>query len=236
MATLVIDIETIGEDFNEIDPLTQAELTKNITAAPDTPEYEEALEQVKKNLVFSPVTGRIVTIGVLDVEKGQSVVYFDAPKEDLDETTEDNTTYKPMTEAQMLESFWGGAQKYDTFVTWNGRSFDVPYLMVRSAVHKVAVSQDLMSHRYLSSQRYGPRHIDLYDQIRFYGAVQRPGSLHLWCRALGIETPKGGDVAASDVGEAFKQGKFLEIARYNARDLLATKAVYERWKQYFQVS
>lgn len=236
MPTLVVDIETVGEDFDQIDPLTQAELTKNIQADPKTPEYTKELDQVKRNLVFSPVTGRIITIGVLDVEKNQAVVYFDSADEDLEESVEENVTYKPMTEAQMLESFWGGVRRYDVFVTWNGRAFDVPYLMVRSAVHGVIPSQDLMAHRYLGSQRFGVKHIDLYDQVRFYGAVQRPGSLHLWCRALGIDSPKSGDVAASDVGEAFRQGKFLEIAQYNARDLFATKAVYEHWKKYFQVS
>lgn len=236
MSTLIIDIETIGEDFDEMDPLTQSDLTKHISAAPDTPEFQDELEQVKQNLVFSPLTGRIITIGVLDAEKDQAVVYFDDDNSGLKESSEGNVKYKPMTEAQMLESFWGGADQYDTFVTWNGRSFDVPYLIVRSAVHGVAVRKDLMGHRYLSSQRYGPKHIDLFDQVSFYGAVRRPGSLHMWCRALGIETPKAGDVAASDVGKAFAQKKFLEIAQYNARDLFATNALYRYWRTYFQGS
>lgn len=233
MPTLVIDIETIGEDFDEMDDVTKSELTKNIQASPGTPEYDEAVDDIKNRLVFSPLTGEIVAIGVLDAEKNQGVVYFQAPGESLEEFSEDGVKYKPMSEKQMLESFWGGAARYDTFVTWNGRQFDIPYLIIRSAVHGVHITQDLMQNRYLSSQRYGAKHIDVFDQVRFYGALRQPGSLHMWCRALGIESPKEGDVAASDVGLAFRQGKYAEIAKYNARDIYATKEIYDQWKEFF---
>lgn len=233
MPTLIIDIETIGEDFNALDETTKKELTKYIEAAPGTPEYDEEIETVKNGLVFSPLTGEIVAIGVLDAEKDQAVVYFQAPGQDLEEFSEGNTKYKPMNEKQMLESFWGGAARYDTFVTWNGRQFDIPYLIIRSAVHGVHVTQDLMQNRYLSSQRFGAKHVDVFDQVRFYGALRRPGSLHMWCRAFGVESPKEGDVAAGDVGKAFHEGKYEEIAKYNGRDLVATKAIYERWKEFF---
>ena len=231
---LIIDIETVGERFDDMDELTQSELTKHIEAAPDSPEYAAAIARVDDELVFSPLTGFIVAIGVMDADKEQSVVYYQDPSGSHKETVEGSVTYKPMDEAQMLESFWGGAKNYTEFITWNGRSFDIPYLIVRSAIHQVHISKDLMSNRYVGSQTFDAKHIDLFDQVSFYGAVRRPGGLHMWTRALGIETPKSGEVAASDVGKAFAEQKYLDIAQYNAKDLVATKELYDVWRTYFR--
>lgn len=234
MAKLVIDIETIGQDWDTIDVLTQQELTKGIREEVNTPDYLAAVEEVKQQLVFSPLTGEIVAIGVLDVEKNQGVVYFQAPGQDRRDSTEDNITYKPLTEKQMLESFWGGAERYHEFITFNGRQFDIPYINARSMVNRVRVRLDLMSNRYLNKQWGSSQHIDLYDQLGYYGAVRRAGSLHLWCHALGITSPKAAGVAGEDVGRMFKEKKFEDIARYNARDLGATKHVYEYWQEYLR--
>ena len=235
MPTLVIDIETIGEDFDVMDETTQAELTKSIGEKEGSEAYKEALDTLRRNLVFSPTTGEIVAIGVLDVGKDQGVVYFQAPGENIDEFAEENIIYKPCSERQMLESFWGGAARYDEFVTFNGRGFDVPYIVARSAKHKVTITKDLMSNRYLNSQKFDAKHIDLYDQFGYYGAVYRAGGLHLWARLFGIESPKEGEVNAGDVGKSFQEKKYTEIAKYNARDIIATKQLYEYWNEYMRV-
>jgi hypothetical protein len=91
-----------------------------------------------------------------------------------------------------------------------------------------------MSNRYLNSQWSGARHIDLQDQLTFYGAVRRKGSLHLWSRAFGIKSPKAGGISGEDVGRLFREKKFLDIARYNVDDLKATKGLYDFWKSYLK--
>jgi len=235
MPKLVVDIETIGQSYEDMDALTQKEVARYIKSGPGSPEYDAELEEVKRNLVFSPTTGEIVAIGVLDFEKNKGVVYFQAPDKKIDEFTEDNFTYKPMDETAMLNSFWGGADKYDTFITFNGRGFDIPYINARSAVRGVHVLADLMSNRYLNQNWRGPLHVDLMDQLNYYGAFRRSGSLHMWCRAFGIPSPKEGEVNAGDVGKSFKEGKYEEIARYNARDLVATAALYKHWNEYIRV-
>ena len=235
MPTLILDIETVGENFDEMNETTQAMLTGWVTRK-TTGKKEQATQiaSIKEELGLSPLTGRIVALGVLDYEKNKGTIYFDPGKNKHKETTEEQYTLKPMSEAEMLKSFWAGAAKYDTFITYNGRTFDIPYIAVRSAVHGVRPTKNLMSNRYLSMQR-GAIHIDLKDQLNFYGAVdfRRHGSLHLWTRAFGIESPKGGGISGYDVGEYFAAGKILEIARYNSRDLTATAQLYERWQKYF---
>ena len=235
MPKLIVDIETIGENFDELDSATQEVLTKWIKKDSESEEeYVKALEELKSGLGFSPLTGQIVAIGVLDYDKNQGVVYFQAPGENFKEFQEGNITFKPCTEKEMLENFWKGAEKYNEFITFNGRGFDAPFLAVRSAVHKIKVSKDLMSNRYLSSQKFGATHIDLFDQLTFYGATRRKGGLHLWCRAFGITSPKAQGVTGDDVAQLFKEKKYKEIARYNVGDLTATKELYDYWKNYIK--
>ena len=237
MSKLIFDIETIGENFDELDSATQEVLTKWIKKDSESEEENvKALEELKSGLGFSPLTGQIVAIGVLDYDKNQGVVYFQAPEENLKEFQEENITFKPCSEKEMLENFWKGAEKYNEFITFNGRSFDAPFLAVRSAVHKIKTSKDLMSNRYLSSQRFGATHIDLFDQLTFYGATRRKGGLHLWCRAFGIISPKAQGVTGDDVAQLFKEKKYKEIARYNVGDLMATKELYDYWKNYIKLN
>jgi len=237
MPKLIFDIETIGENFDELDSATRDVLTKWIKKDSESEEeYVKALEELKSGLGFSPLTGQIVAIGVLDYDKNQGVVYFQAPGENFKEFQEENITFKPCTEKEMLENFWKGAEKYNEFITFNGRGFDAPFLAVRSAVHKIKASKDLMSNRYLSSQKFGATHIDLFDQLTFYGATRRKGGLHLWCRAFGITSPKAQGVTGDDVAQLFKEKKYKEIARYNVGDLNATKELYDYWKNYIKIN
>ncbi|HUZ92375.1 MAG TPA: ribonuclease H-like domain-containing protein [Candidatus Paceibacterota bacterium] len=228
---LIIDIETVGEDFNALDHASQEALTRWIKKeSANGEEYKVALDELKTRLGFSPLTGEIVAIGVLDYYKDEGVVYFQAPGEKLKESQEGNMTFKPMGEKEMLEKFWDGARHYEHFITFNGRGFDAPFLMIRSAIHGIRPTKDLMRGRYLYQNNADAVHIDLQDQLTFYGAVRRKGGLHLWSRAFGIESPKASGTTGDDVGRLFKEKKFLDIAKYNVGDLRATKALYEKWE------
>jgi DNA polymerase elongation subunit (family B) len=233
MPKLIFDIETVGEDFDSLDETTKEVLTRWIKKEADNKkEYEAELEDLKNRLGFSPLTGEIVCIGVLDYEKDKGAVYFQAPGANEEEFEEGGFKFKPMTEAKMLFNFWEGAKNYQEFVSFNGRSFDAPFLTVRSAIHKIRPTKDLMSNRYIRSQDYDSKHIDLFDQLTFYGAMRRKGGLHLWCRAFGIKSPKSEGITGDDVSRLFREKKYKEIARYNAGDLRATRNLYQYWKDY----
>ncbi len=230
---LIFDIETVGVDFESLDKATQENLTRWIRKeSAGEEEYEVALEELKSGLGFSPLTGEVIVIGVLDHYRNEGVVYFQAPGEKHKEWSEEGITFKQMDEEGMLRKFWEGAQKYDYFITFNGRGFDVPFLMVRSAVHNIRPTKDLMRGRYIYQHSPDAIHIDLQDQLSFYGALRRKGSLHLWSRVFGIESPKASGITGDDVSKLFKEKKFVDIAKYNVGDLKATKALYERWEKY----
>ena len=234
---LVLDIETVGEEFDKLDHATQENLTRWIKKdSDDEEEYQRALADLKDGLGFSPLTGQIVALGVLDYYKNEGGVYYQAPGQKNEEVKEDGISLKQMSEEEMLRKFWELAARYQVFITFNGRAFDMPFLMVRSAIHGIRPTKDLMRGRYLYQNNPEALHIDLAEQLSFYGAVRRKGSLHLWTRAFGIPSPKSGGISGDDVGPFFKKKKFLDIARYNVGDLRATRALYERWEQHLSFS
>lgn len=235
MSTLVFDIETVGEEWESFDETTKQTLSRWILRTMhDETAREAALRDVREGLGFSPLTGRIVAIGLYDVERKQGVVYYDgdAHSADIDDGV---FLLKSRTEREMLEDFWEGAKSYDTFVTFNGRGFDVPFLMLRGAILGVHPTQRLMDGRYLYQQK-GVQHIDLQDQMTFYGALHRRPSLHLFCRAFGIASPKSDGVSGDDVSALYRAGEYETIARYNARDVIATAELYEKWRAYLAPS
>ncbi len=230
---LVVDIETIGEDFEKLDKTTQENLTRWIKKdSQSDEEYKHTLEEMKGGLGLSPLTGEIVAIGALDYHKNEGAVYYQAPGQKNPELKEEGVSFKQMSEEEMLRKFWELAAHYQVFITFNGRGFDMPFLMIRSAIKGVRPTKDLMRGRYLYQNNPEALHIDLYEQLSFYGATRRKGSLHLWTRAFGIESPKAAGVAGDDVGPLFKKKKFLDIARYNVRDLRATRDLYTKWEDY----
>jgi 3'-5' exonuclease len=217
---IIFDIETVGVEFDSLDATSQEYLIKGAR----TPEEAESL---KDSLSFSPLTGQIITIALFDPDANKGVVYFQAPG--VDPFEEDGVKYVPCTEKEILENFWRAIGHYRQFVTFNGRSFDCPYIMVRSAVLEVAPSKNLMPNRYYDE------HIDLYDRLGFFGAVRRTMSLHMWCQAFGIKSSKDGGISGHEVAKYYKEGKHLDIARYCFDDVRATNQVYQRWEEFINI-
>ncbi|MBI4434102.1 ribonuclease H-like domain-containing protein [Candidatus Uhrbacteria bacterium] len=230
MHTLIFDIETVGEDFDAMDATTQEVMTRWVReSARDEEEYGQELARLKGRLGFSPFTGTIVAIGTLDADSGKGGVYFQAPGKELAVFEEDGVKFEPMDERRMLEKFWEVAQYAQVLVGFNSRGFDAPFLVMRSAVHRIPPTVPLMAGRYLYQQR-GVKHVDLMDQLQFYGSVWKRPNLHLVTRALGIESPKAEGVTGDDVAPLFQSGDYETIARYNLRDLHATRELYRVWQ------
>lgn len=228
--TLIIDIETVGEKWSSLDTVTQEILLRWVHRTVRSEAGRTLLEtDIKLGLGFSPLTGFIVAIGVYDLERERGVVYYTGEGTESDITVGEYIL-KERTEAAMLSEFWEGALQYDTFVTFNGRAFDAPFLAHRSVVQGISPTKNLLEGRYPRQQR-SCRHVDLQDELTFFGAMQRRPSLHLFCRAYGITSPKG-EIGGDDVADLFSAKRYHEIAVYNAKDVIATTALYRLWLQH----
>lgn len=231
---LIFDIETVGLDFDILDDVTKVNLTRWIEreSGDEISKYNLLLSNLKEGLGFSPLTGEIIALGVYDTVKNSGVVYYQAPKGKDEEWSDGSFTFKTKSEEAMIELFWKGATHYEAFVSFNGRSFDVPFILIRGAKYKIRPAVDLMTDRYLKYSKI--KHIDLQDQLAFYGAVRKKGNLHLYCQALGINSPKAAGISGYDIKNLFKNKKYKEIAEYNSWDLIATWELYEIWKSYIK--
>jgi uncharacterized protein YprB with RNaseH-like and TPR domain len=222
MTHLVFDIETIGFDFSTLDTTSQEALMKHAHT-------DEEKAQVPNTMGFSPLTGEIVAVALMNPESGKGAVYAQAPGVDPFDLEEDGVRYVSKTEPEILEEFWKAVSFYDQVVTFNGRGFDVPFLMVRSAIHKIRPSKNLMGNRYWDN------HIDLYDRLGFFGAVRRTMGLHMWCKAFGIESSKDGGISGYQVPEFFANKRYMEIARYCFDDVRATAELFSYWSKYMNI-
>ena len=220
---LVIDIETVGKDFDSLDEISKEYLLKFA-------ESEEDIKAAREGLGFSPLTGEIVAIGMLNPDTNNGAVYFQSPEVLQEPQKEDGIEYIADTEAGILRRFWETVKYYDQIITFNGRGFDAPFIMLRSAVHRIKPTKELMPNRYNIS------HTDLLDQLTFYGSVRRKFSLHMWCKAFGIKSPKEEGVTGHEVNDLFKQQQYLTIAKYCVGDLYATKKLFEYWNEFVRFS
>ncbi len=230
MPRLIFDIETVGVEFDSLDEKSQEALLRFA----ETP---EDIEAVKEGLGFSPLTGEVVAIGVLNPETEKGAVYFLDPQNKLEKQEKNDAQYLPFkSEKELLRSFWDASAHYDQFITFNGRGFDAPFLMIRSAVNKIKPTKNLMTYRY-ESEQYGKTitHLDLLDRLTFFGAVRRKGNLHMWCKAFGIESPKSKGVSGDDVARLFKEKKYMTIAEYCFDDIVATRKLYDYWEKYVNI-
>jgi len=221
MSRLILDIETAGRDFDTLDEATQQYFLHKA-------ETEEEIAEAKDSLSFYPLTAEVAAIGLLNPDTLRGAVYFQSPGEEpLLPLEEEGMRFETGTEAEILRKFWETVKQYDTVITYNGRGFDCPFILVRSAIHRIKPSKDLMP------SRYSDAHIDLMDRLSFYGAVRRKFSLDMWCRAFGIASPKA-EVTGYEVTGLFGSGRYLDIARYCARDLHATRELFHYWETYIK--
>lgn len=229
MGTLIVDIETKAERWNDLPGISRAALTRWIDHGDFTEDVkQQKRESVQSKLSLSPFTASIISLAVYDVERKTGAVYFvsDTSGESF---SVDAFTFKQRTEREILEDFWEGAKSYDTFVTFNGRTFVLPFLYHRSVMNAVKPTVDIARQRFLSKQSR-PYHVDLLDELSFYGGMAHRPSLQLLCGAYKIENTSllGGE----EIEEAFSDGRFRYIAEKNMGDVQAIHKLYEKWKEY----
>lgn len=219
MSRIIFDIETVGRDFDSLDKETQDYLLK-------WAETDNDVQEVRESLSFYPLTGEIVAIGMLNPDTMKGAVYFQTPNDALLPFEENGINFISCDEKELIRRFWERIRDYDQIITFNGRTFDCPFIMIRSAVHKIKPSRDLMPNRYNGS------HIDLLDQLTFYGASRRRFSLDMWCRSFGIKSPKSDGITGYDVRDLYLSGKYIDIAKYCLGDIVATKELLTYWEGY----
>jgi DNA polymerase elongation subunit (family B) len=247
--TFVVDIETVGQDLEGISPrakeillnvepddearraddIRHLQLMKAILGDRKGQEAVDSLglnpdtlastresnkrQRVLDMLGLDPCTGRIICIGVHSIELDRSRAYCQAD------------------ERELLANFWHdmGQFRPQRFITFNGKSFDFPYINMRSAILEVPIPRDIV----LDTRRFSTeRHFDVREILTNYERYKK-GTLEYFCEIFGVPSPKDG-ISGANVGEYFKAGKLEEIAQYCLGDCKATAALYLKLKPYYR--
>jgi 3'-5' exonuclease len=213
--TLVFDVETVGLDWESFGPEIQRYL---LGRAKD----EVDREALPHRLGLAPGTGRIIAIGAWNPDTNKGGVLLEGPSTGWQPWELADVYAFSGTEAEMLAGFWELCAPYRRLVTFNGRAFDGPYVMTRSALLGVKPSRNLVPQRYNLQS-----HCDLQEVLTYFGADRHQYSLDFWCHRFGIESPKKDGLSGAGVQAAYKAGRIEEIARYCLKDAIATARLYQ---------
>ncbi len=223
--TLVVDIETVPAVARRDLPASIADTLKNYATRKEPTADKDVLDaRANMAMSLSPFFGRVISIAIGDGDAepgsgGDEVTVLAVPP-DGTTVAEPPPWLRLMSETELLRSFWALAGKAEVVVTFNGRNFDLPFLVTRSLIQGIPARRDLVSSRFSLRP-----HLDLWEIL---GQRDRgPSNLDVVCWALGIESPKGA-MDGSMVAPAYAEGRIVDIATYNAHDVRATAAVFRK--------
>lgn len=232
---LVFDLETVGHGLDVFDDVQKEYLLRGTTT-------DEEREKKIGEFALCPLTGRIVCIGmqmitrVGDEWQAKRVAYSVDPsmkdgESARQEVLPSGATWYLSSEHTMLENFWKLMTHHRgiTLVSFNGRNFDAPWLLLRSAVLGIRPSKNLMD----GTKFNYSGHIDLIDRLTFFqgsasGATRR-FNFDFYAKSFGITSPKSEGVDGSKVGVLFDAGEHDAIAEYCLRDVSATWDLFVKW-------
>ncbi|MFO0635385.1 MAG: ribonuclease H-like domain-containing protein [Nannocystaceae bacterium] len=217
---LVFDIETVpAVDLRKAPPTIAQAVAKHA----ERNEWDQA-----KVMSLSPYFGQVVSLAVGNGEQDprtQDVTVFVVPPAGASAQAQASLPHwiRPVSEVELLQAFWSLAGSANVVVSYNGRGFDVPFLIGRSLIHGVPVRTDLLGNKYALRP-----HLDLFAVLGSgSGGSRGPASLDVVCWALGLASPKE-SMDGSMVAGAYAKGDLNQIALYNAGDVRATTGVFQR--------
>jgi DNA polymerase elongation subunit (family B) len=232
MARLVFDIETTALPLDGFDAGQSEYLFREAENMADPAQRLARRAEIQRFFSLWPMTGQVVCIAMSNVDSFRSKVLFLGEKEK--EPVESLASIEFVScsnEAELLTEFWEVAYRYESIITFNGRTFDIPFLYLRSAVLNVPISRkDWLGYRFQTEP-----HCDLLEQLTFYGVSGREGAarrfnLDFYCKVFGIPSPKESGITGMDVGRLMAEGRGKEVAEYCLGDVHATVKLYKIWK------
>jgi len=124
-------------------------------------------------------------------------------------------------EKNILEKFWNIAREYDYFVTHNGYGFDIPFIIIRSAINKIKYSSKIQLNKYTMNNS------NHFDTMLFFSqnGVFFNVRLDVIARSLGIDV--GEDrFSGREVERLFNEGRMDEIIKHCKEDVEITEKIW----------
>ncbi len=216
--TMIFDIETVGQPFDKLGEWDQHYLLDNL-------EKNAEEEEAKTKLGLYSLYGFIQSIGftrIGETQSGKKGTVLALTNQQLIPENKDFTYETFSSEKELIEKFWDLTKDYQRFVTYNGRGFDWPFLIIRSGINRLKIPLEIDDYN-------KTKFVDLADKLKQGG---RQFKLEALCRAFGITNPKQPGVSGLYVSQLYNEGKHQAIADYVARDAVSTHELYQIWRTY----
>ena len=214
---IAFDIEVAGFHWDEVDEITRGYLLQRAKS-------EEDRASAPDRTALYPGLGKIIAIGMWNLEKDRGLCLLEGKHAEQQEwkRVPSSDVFRG-DERELLERFWEIVErKRPRLVSFNGRYYDGPILMLRSAQLGVAPSLNLCGNRFNLST-----HVDLTEVLSFHGSWREQYKLDYWCRRFDIESPKG-SIDGSQIARAYREGRIEEIGEYCLRDTRATAQLFRK--------
>lgn len=211
---LVFDIETVGEDFDNLGDWEKDYLLEHLER------NNQNKSDAKNKTGLYALFGFVCSIACFDT-LNQEGTLFQLSDQKL--KSPDGYNLKTFeSEEDLLQAFWTLCDVHQIFVSFNGIEFDFPFLILRSAAKRIKVPSKMFS---LDRSH----HIDLAQRFK---QGSRGFKLEALTRFLGLSNPKEKGVSGLHIANLYRSNKHQDIADYVARDVQSTNQLYELYLRY----
>ena len=215
VAHLVFDVESIS-DGDLISKVRYPE--QDLTPSEAIATYQDELME-QRGTTFIPHTFQIpIAVVIAKIAKNLQL---------LDVVSIDEPEFRPHV---ITENFWRGWEAYQhpQWVTFNGRTFDIPLMELAAFRYGVSLPEWFKSDGYKSPRNRfnSTAHLDLQDVLTNHGAARCNGGLNLVAQLLGKPGKMG--LTGDKVQEQWDAGHKMAISDYCRCDVLDTYFVFLR--------
>lgn len=140
--------------------------------------------QYHTKLAYDPFSSHIIAIGIKNTRNDKIYLFTTAEKKTCETYTDVKYSFST-NETELVEKFWLFLNRFQTryYITFNGRDFDFPYLMLRSVILGIEPADNLMKG---TEYTFGSTHCDLLRVLTFRKFTQKRRSLEFYCSKLGL--------------------------------------------------
>lgn len=214
---LIFDIETVGD----------GDLIRRVRFPDQAMTPREAVQKYRRQLLEESGRDILPLTFVLPVSVAVAKVAEDFRLVDI--LVLDAPEFRPQ---EIVRRFWQGWQHYErpTFVTFNGRGYDLPVMEVSAFRFGISLpawfNVDSRSFEQCRNRYNQEAHLDLQDLLNNFGAFRMSGGLNLLANL--IQKPGKSGIDGSQVQELYDQGRADLINDYCRCDVLDTYFVFLR--------
>lgn len=232
-SSLVLDIETVSDEnippellqnlYDKIEVKADGRIKDEVKIQIDLNEkMEKAKENLRESFALSPLTGKICCVGYK--------LYGDLLHSTAGVTiTEGTKTLCSKDEIEILENIQQVLDFTDqltTFITFNGKSFDLPFLKVRAAIHGININFPRNDTKYNLDS-----HFDIRSALTNFDNYGK-GTLSQWAMRFGIELPV--EHTGNAIQVCYNGGDLEAISNICKSDVETTHQLYNKIKDFWR--